>query len=90
MSAIAAIGRFVLCALIRFYQWVLSPFFAGSCRYVPSCSHYALEAVERHGAMRGAWLALCRLSRCHPWGRSGLDPVPDLPARSGAKRYRSI
>ena len=47
------------------------------CRYVPSCSTYALEALEQHGAARGTWLTIRRLSRCHPWGRSGFDPVPD-------------
>ena len=50
------------------------------CRYVPSCSTYALEALERHGAARGTWLTLRRLGRCHPWGRSGFDPVPDRKA----------
>jgi putative membrane protein insertion efficiency factor len=89
MTAISAIGRRVLCGLIHLYQWVISPFFAGSCRYIPSCSHYALEAVERHGAARGAWLSVRRLSRCHPWGRQGLDPVPDPPAMSGPKRHHT-
>jgi len=65
----------VLIALVRFYQLARegrpSP-----CRYVPSCSTYALEAVELHGALRGSWLALRRLLRCHPWGGHGFDPVP--------------
>ncbi len=63
-------------ALIALYQATLSPVFRGSCRHVPSCSDYAREAVERHGAARGLWLALRRLSRCHPLGSSGYDPVP--------------
>lgn len=67
--------RFVL-ALIRAYQLLISPIFAGSCRFVPSCSHYAAEAVTRFGVIRGTWLALRRLSRCHPLGGRGLDPVP--------------
>lgn len=67
--------RFVL-ALIRAYQILLSPMLFGSCRYVPSCSHYAAEAVERFGAARGTWLALRRLMRCHPLGGHGFDPVP--------------
>jgi uncharacterized protein len=63
-------------ALIRLYQLLLSPFFRGACRFVPSCSEYAREAIERHGALRGVPLALKRLGRCHPLGRPGLDPVP--------------
>lgn len=62
--------------LIRAYQIALSPFLGASCRFHPSCSSYALEALERHGALRGSWLALRRLSRCHPWHPGGFDPVP--------------
>ncbi len=62
--------------LLRLYQVSISPVFRGSCRHLPSCSEYAREAVERHGAMRGLWLALRRLMRCHPLGSSGYDPVP--------------
>lgn len=69
-------GQRVLLALIRFYQLALAPMYAGSCRFVPSCSAYAVEAVERHGALRGGVLAVRRLLRCHPFGRHGLDPVP--------------
>lgn len=61
------------------YKVALSPFFGGSCRYVPSCSEYATEAVARFGAARGMWLALRRLARCHPLGASGYDPVPHGP-----------
>ena len=61
---------------IRLYQLTLSPLFAGSCRFEPSCSRYATAALEAHGLMRGAWLAVRRLARCHPFGGSGLDPVP--------------
>jgi putative membrane protein insertion efficiency factor len=66
----------LLIALIRGYQLTLSPFLGGSCRFLPSCSAYAREAIERHGAWRGSLLALRRLSKCHPLGGSGLDPVP--------------
>jgi putative membrane protein insertion efficiency factor len=62
--------------LIWIYQQVWSPHAAGACRHVPSCSNYASEAVRRHGALRGAWLAMRRLARCHPLGSSGYDPVP--------------
>jgi len=62
--------------VIRLYQHLLAPFFRGSCRHLPSCSEYAREAIERHGAARGTVLALKRLARCHPLGSSGYDPVP--------------
>lgn len=62
--------------LIRGYQLLLSPMYAGSCRFVPSCSHYAAEAVGIHGVLRGAALAARRIARCHPLGGRGLDPVP--------------
>ena len=65
-----------LTLLVRAYQWLISPWLGPSCRYEPSCSGYALEAIDRHGAMRGSWLTLRRLSRCHPMGGSGYDPVP--------------
>ena len=61
---------------VRGYQYFLSPFFAGACRFHPGCSHYAQEAIERHGARRGAWLALLRLLRCQPFCAGGFDPVP--------------
>ncbi len=61
---------------VRGYQLMISPLLPPSCRYLPTCSAYAIEAIERHGALRGLWLALRRLARCHPWGGSGYDPVP--------------
>ena len=63
--------------LIRGYQFVISPLLTPSCRFYPSCSQSAMEAVDRLGAVRGGWLALRRLMRCHPWGAAGVDPVPD-------------
>ena len=68
--------RRLLLLLIRFYQLVISPLTPPSCRYTPTCSAYAAEAIGRHGARRGGWLALRRLARCHPWGGHGHDPVP--------------
>lgn len=68
--------RRALIAPIRLYQWTLSPLLGVNCRYAPSCSEYAVEAIATHGALKGAWLALRRLARCHPWGGSGYDPVP--------------
>ena len=69
-----------LMALIRTYQLTLSPFFGMHCRFHPTCSAYALEAVQRFGALRGGWLALRRLGRCHPWHPGGFDPVPERQA----------
>jgi hypothetical protein len=68
--------RHVAVFLIRLYQWTVSPLLGPRCRFYPSCSHYALEAVQRFGALRGGWLALRRLLRCHPWQPGGFDPVP--------------
>lgn len=69
------VARFLI-LLIRAYQTTISPMLPAACRYTPSCSAYAAEAIERHGARRGSWLALRRLGRCHPWGGTGHDPVP--------------
>jgi putative membrane protein insertion efficiency factor len=68
--------RRLLMASIRVYRSAISPLTPPSCRYTPTCSAYALEAVERHGSLRGGWLALRRILRCHPWGGHGFDPVP--------------
>ena len=73
--------KHVLVALLRAYRAVVSPLYAQVCRYYPTCSAYALEAVQVHGAMRGSWLAVRRLARCHPWTPGGVDKVP--PARAG-------
>jgi putative membrane protein insertion efficiency factor len=70
--------------LIRIYQWVLSPLLGPRCRFYPSCSNYALEAVQRHGALRGGALALRRLLRCHPLNPGGIDPVPETLQRRSA------
>jgi putative membrane protein insertion efficiency factor len=73
--------RALLLRLIRLYQLTLSPWLGRQCRYEPTCSVYAAEAIERFGARRGLWLAGKRLSRCHPWGSSGYDPVPNVDGR---------
>jgi putative membrane protein insertion efficiency factor len=69
----------VLLFLIEAYRLALSPFLGANCRFYPTCSAYAAEAIEKHGALRGAWLALRRITKCHPWHPGGVDPVP--PAR---------
>ncbi|HEY2435405.1 MAG TPA: membrane protein insertion efficiency factor YidD [Vicinamibacterales bacterium] len=71
----------LLVVAIRLYRLLLSPVLGGHCRFEPSCSAYALEAIERHGPWRGAWLAARRLSKCRPFGGSGFDPVPDATPR---------
>ncbi len=75
MNADSIPARAILGGL-KLYKVLFSPLFAGSCRYLPSCSDYMAEAVHRHGPASGVWLGLKRLTRCHPWGGSGLDPVP--------------
>jgi len=71
--------QLVLLGLLRVYQTVVSPLTGPTCRYYPSCSQYAVVAVQRHGALRGTWLAVRRLARCHPWTPGGVDDVPPAP-----------
>jgi len=78
--------RILVVALIKAYRYVLSPLLGNRCRFYPSCSHYAEEALARHGLMRGGWLALRRLSRCHPWHPGGVDPVPENPVSEEEQR----
>ncbi|MBS7408588.1 MAG: membrane protein insertion efficiency factor YidD [Alloprevotella sp.] len=76
---IDAIRRFfvaILIAPIRFYRRFISPLKPACCRFTPTCSQYAIEAIRKHGPIRGLWLAVRRILRCHPWGGSGYDPVP--------------
>jgi putative membrane protein insertion efficiency factor len=79
MTQLGRLAADALCGSIRVYQWTLSPLIGPACRYMPSCSEYAIEALRAHGPVRGSWLAARRLCRCHPWGGHGYDPVP--PAR---------
>ena len=67
---------------IRFYRLVISPLIGSNCRFQPTCSAYALEALKSYGAIRGGWLAIRRIVRCHPWGGCGHDPVPDPKSKS--------
>ncbi len=68
---------FAISLPIRFYRAAISPWLGTNCRYHPTCSSYAMEALQKHGAIKGTWLAARRVARCHPWGGSGIDNVPD-------------
>ena len=81
---LARLAANVLAVPVLLWRWCISPFLPPACRFAPSCSQYALEALARHGAIEGSRLAVARLARCHPWGGHGYDPVPEqAPARVG-------
>lgn len=69
--------KYIFLIFIKLYQYLISPLTPASCRFTPTCSQYAAEAIRRHGPRHGGWLALKRICRCHPWGGSGYDPVPE-------------
>jgi hypothetical protein len=71
----------ILIGFVRLYQWAISPWLGPRCRFEPSCSAYMVTSIERFGALRGGWLGLRRILRCHPWGGTGYDPVPEASAR---------
>lgn len=75
-NIVTALLKQMLILPIRFYQYCISPLFPAACRYTPTCSSYAIEAIKKHGPIKGTWLAIRRICRCHPWGGSGYDPVP--------------
>jgi len=77
MSALRTILTKPFVWMVRFYQAAISPFLPASCRYTPTCSHYTIEALEKHGLFRGGWLAIKRIGSCPPWGGEGYDPVPE-------------
>jgi hypothetical protein len=70
-----------LVLLVRVYQWAIAPALPPTCRFLPSCSQYMIDALQRHGACRGLWLGLRRILRCHPFCEGGIDPVPERPSR---------
>lgn len=76
LKVLRAVLTFPLVVLVRFYQYCISPFLPKACRYEPSCSVYAIEALRKHGIFKGSYLTAKRLLKCHPWGGSGYDPVP--------------
>ena len=78
--------RVLLILLVKMYRFLLSPFIGQHCRFHPTCSVYAIEALERYGAIKGSWLALRRLLRCHPWHPGGYDPLPNKPIKQPTSR----
>jgi putative membrane protein insertion efficiency factor len=74
--------------IIRFYQKFISPITVGSCRFTPTCSAYGIEAITKHGAIKGGWLTLKRIARCHPWGGYGYDPVPEPEEKTDIKNHK--
>ncbi len=79
MTLIKTINKLIalpFIVLIKFYQYVISPWLPNACRFNPTCSHYGVDAFKKHGAIKGLWLTIRRIARCHPWGGSGYDPVP--------------
>jgi len=79
--------RTLLLILIKGYRLLISPWLGNHCRFTPSCSHYAATAIERYGVLRGGWLALRRIGRCHPWHAGGFDPVPEHSCQSTNKKH---
>ncbi len=77
LRALGALLAWPLLALVQLYRIAISPWLGANCRFEPTCSEYALEALRTHGAFTGSWLAAKRIGRCHPWGGTGYDPVPD-------------
>jgi len=74
----SAVAKKILMGLVRAYQLLVSPLLGDNCRFQPTCSQYMIGAIDRFGALKGTWLGLRRLSRCHPWHEGGLDPIPEL------------
>lgn len=76
MKTVLQILSFPFILLIKLYQWIISPWLGQKCRYTPTCSNYGIEAFKKYGPLKGFWLTLKRVARCHPWGGHGYDPVP--------------
>ena len=93
-SLVRLVSKAASCAgigLVRLYQWTIRPIIGPRCRFLPHCSDYAIEAIDRHGLFSGGWLTAKRLGRCHPWCQGGLDPVPEvLDSRSSQASSQSF
>lgn len=85
MKVLKFIFSTLIIGLVRFYQLAISPWLGSSCRYSPTCSHYMIEAVNEWGPLKGFWMGLKRIGRCHPWGSDGFDPVPENPKKKKLK-----
>ena len=85
-----SLSRSVMKAPVHLYRATLKPWMGMECRHMPSCSEYALEAIDRNGAWKGFWLMVSRIARCHPWGTHGYDPVPDLTPRKPPLRTLAL
>lgn len=79
--------KWLLIGLVKFYQYVISPYLPRSCRYAPTCSEYMVEAIQVHGPLSGTWMGIKRISRCHPWHEAGYDPVPGTDPEHEAKHH---
>jgi hypothetical protein len=79
MKALKFIFSKLMIGIVRFYQLAISPWIGGRCRYQPTCSQYMIDAVNEWGPLKGGWMGLKRIGRCHPWGGHGFDPVPENP-----------
>lgn len=76
MNLISKVVSNFLIATVKVYQWIISPFSIASCRFQPTCSTYAIEAIRKYGPVKGGWMSVKRIVSCHPWGKHGYDPVP--------------
>lgn len=76
MKTLKQLISFPFILLIKFYQWVISPIIGPKCRFTPTCSQYGIDAIKKYGPFKGVWLTIKRVSKCHPWGGHGHDPVP--------------
>jgi len=74
--------KYLLIGIVRLYQLIISPYMPSSCRYHPTCSQYGIDALKKHGALKGIWLTIKRIGRCHPWSKGGYDPVPEPKTNS--------